>query len=274
MSIRPPRAQFTSQVLYAARMAPTSRLQSSEFKDLITRTRGTGSFENAWAGYRTLILELARQTQGMRLLEIGGGRDPLLSQTDVAELECEYTVNDIDAKELALAPAWVKKLHGDIADPKLFGTMKYAGMYDLVFSHMVFEHVEHPELGYRNIARLLAPGGILINFVPTLYSAPFVLNRLLPERLSARILEFVFPDRNLSEFPKFPAYYRWCTTTKRTRNRLDDVGFRDVEITPFYGHDYYAKIPVLRTLGRRSWPLAERHGWRMLSTYAYIFAEG
>jgi len=255
-------------------MAPNSRLQSREFEDLITCTRGEGSYRNAWDGYRSLILEIARQGERPRLLEIGGGREPLLSQADVAELLCEYTINDIDAGELALAPAWVKRLHGDVADPTLLDPAKHEGQYDLVFSRMVFEHVEHPDQGYRNIARLLAPGGILVNFVPTLYAAPFVLNRFLPERLSARILRRVFPDRNPHEIPKFPAYYRWCTTTKRTQKKLDSAGFRDTKIVPFYGHGYYSKIPILRGLAERFWRVAERHDWRSLSTYGYIIGEG
>jgi len=254
-------------------MASTSRMRSREFQDLVTRTRGAGSYESAGAGYRSLILELARQGERLRLLEVGGGRCPLLSQVEVQELQCEYTVNDIDASELALAPAWVERLRGDIADLALLDPTKHMGPYDLIFSRMVFEHVENPEQGYRNIARLLAPGGILINFVPTLYASPFVLNRLLPERMSARILKLAVPNRN-PDARKFPAYYRWCTTTKRTKRKIDSAGFRETEITPFYGHGYYARIPVLRGLVQRLWPLAERHDWRWLSSFAYIMGEG
>ena len=255
-------------------MTKTSRLQSPEFQQLLRSTRGNGYFENAWVGYRSLILELASQIDNPRLLEIGGGRDPLLSQADVKSLHCNYTVNDIDAGELALAPSWVEGLHGDIADPDLFAPTRHADKYDLVFSQMVFEHVEHPEQGYRNIARLLAPGGILVNFVPTLYAAPFVLNRLLPERLAARILRFFFPRRNSHDVPKFPAYYRWCTTTGKTRRKLTAVGFADCELVPFFGHGYYARIPVARTLLAKFWPIAAKRDWRSLSTYAYVIGEG
>lgn len=279
--LRGPRPRLTaghpgnqaSSALYVVPMASDLRLQSREFQDLIIRTRGAGSSDNAQGGYRSLILELARQTDRPKILEIGGGRGPFLSQEDVERLQCEYTVNDIDASELALAPAWVKRLHGDIADPALLDAAKHSGLYDLAFSQMVFEHVEHPAQGYRNIVQLLAPGGILVNLVPTLYAAPFVINKLLPERLSARVLAWGFPHRNSHESPKFPAFYRWCTTTKRTKKKLDSVGFRDSRIVPFYGHGYYAKIPILGKVAQHFWPVAERHDWRMLSTYAYIICE-
>ena len=258
---------------YAVPMVSTSRLRSGEFQNLIRQTRGTGSFVDCWNGYRPLILMVARQTEQPMLLEIGGGRNPLLSESDVAELHCEYTVNDIDATELALAPIWVKRLHGDIADPNLLNAEQHVGKYNLIFSQMVFEHVEHPEQGYQNIARLLAPGGLVINFVPTLYALPFVINLLLPERLAASILRFLFPRRNPRDVPKFPAFYRWCTTTSGTKKKLDSAGFSQTQIVPFFGHGYYEKIPVIRAVASRLSPIAARHDWRFASTYAYILGE-
>ena len=250
-----------------------SLLTSSGVQELVSRVRGNGNFENAWGGYRELVLELARKSSAPRLLEVGGGRFPMLTQQEIESANIDYTVNDIDSQELAKAPEWVKQLHGDIADPKLLDAAEHAGSYDFIFSQMVFEHVEHPEEGYRNIARLLAPGGIVVNFVPTLYALPFVLNLLLPERLAAAILGFFFPNRNAHEIPKFPAYYRWTTSTTRTQKRLDSVGFRRTQIVPFYGHGYYDKLPGLRSFVSRVARSAARRDIRAVSTYAYILGE-
>ncbi len=109
----------------------------------------------------------------------------------MATLDCRYTVNDIDAGELELAPTWVERMHGDIADPTLLTQGGRREGYDLVMSQMVFEHVRSPEMAYRNIVGLLAPGGILVNFIPTLYALPFLLNRALPDRLSKQLLQSV-----------------------------------------------------------------------------------
>lgn len=233
---------------------------------------GDRHWRRAWHGYRDLVLALARRAEEPTLLEIGGGRSPLLTEEDVAELRCDYTVNDIDAAELARAPTWVRTLHGDIGAPDLVGSDP-APTYDLIFAHLVFEHVAHPENAYRNIAKLLRPGGVFVNLIPTLYAPPFVLNRLLPEKTSARVLRWAMPHRNDSEVPKFPAYYRWCTSTAHTERRLRSVGFSQCLVLPFYGHDYYRRVPGLRGLSRYVSRTAARRDWRPLSTFAYVLCE-
>ena len=47
---------------------------------------------------------------------------------------------------------------------------------------MVFEHVEDGQRAWANLYQLLAPGGVALAFVPTLYSVPFVINWLLPDK--------------------------------------------------------------------------------------------
>src|SRR5579871_6882594 len=111
----------------------------------------------AWANYRATILAFARQAaqrnaRPPRLLEVGGGRDPLFRPEEARALGLDVTVNDIDADELARAQA---------------------GAYDLIFSQMVFEHVAGVEKAWRNVHTLLAEGGVGLAFVPTLYAPPF-----------------------------------------------------------------------------------------------------
>ena len=141
----------------------------------------------------------------------------MLAEEDVRALGATYTVNDIDPDELARAPEWVSRLEGDIADPSLLGG---EDGFDVVFANMVFEHVSDPQEGYRNIVARLSPGGYLVNFVPTMYAPPFVLNKLLPEDLTSRLLLRIQPHRHVGDKPKFPAYYRWCTATSATEARL------------------------------------------------------
>lgn len=254
-------------------MVNSSRLQTPEIQQFLSSARASGTFTHAWESYRDLVWKLASQIENPRLLEVGGGRSPMFTEAEIETLNGTYTVNDIDASELSLAPQWVERLLGDIADPSLSEVTELHGTFDLVFSLMVFEHVERPEQAYKNVAKFLASGGVVVNFIPTLYALPFVVNRLLPERLTAPILRFFFPKRNPDEIPKFPAYYRWCTTTSKTERKLDSVGFRNSTIVPFYGHRYYQRIPGLRSVARRFWPVAFRRNWRSASTFAYILAE-
>src|ERR1700692_234259 len=67
----------------------------------------------AWDNYIPTVLGMAqacrqsgRHADGLvRMLEIGGGRGPLLSPAEAAAAGIALTVNDIDAHELSLAPA-------------------------------------------------------------------------------------------------------------------------------------------------------------------------
>lgn len=248
-----------------------SPLLSQQVVRILDDARLSGDFVVGWQGYRPLVEALAGAIESPMLLEVGGGRTPLMTQELISSLGARYVVNDIDADELAQAPLWVDTLHGDICDPLLV-TPENEGTYELIFSLMVFEHVKDPAQAYRNIARLLSPGGVVLNFVPTLFALPFVINRMLPDGITSRVLRIAFPRRNQHAIPKFPAYYAWCRAMRGTAKRVEECGFAESVVVPFYGHRYYSRIPVLKTFERWFARLAERRGWRAAASYAYIIA--
>src|SRR5690606_29100848 len=112
-----------------------------------------------------------------------------------------YTVNDIAQSELDLAPSYVEKACFDIAAEDVPQNRQY----DLMFSKLVFEHIKDAKRAWNNTRALLKQGGIALHFCPVLCCPPFIINWLLPERLSRHILRFFFPARNEGEHPKFPA---------------------------------------------------------------------
>ena len=58
---------------------------------------------------------------------------------------------------------------------------------------------------------MLAPGGVALAFVPTLYAPAFALNHAIPESVSSAIVRRLFPDRHEEgDNPKFPAFYDLC----------------------------------------------------------------
>ena len=218
-----------------------------------------------WAGdnYKSTVLRLCDMQHCRQLLEIGGGRRPLFEPAEL-RAEIHYTVNDISQRELDLGPDWVHKTCFDISADKVPDAT-----YDLIFSKMVLEHVKNGRRVYENIFKLLADGGICINFHPTLYSLPFLINYVLPDAASGRLLSIFSPPRNETENPKFPAYYSWCLATERHRRMLLEVGYGDALIWPFYGHSYFRKIPVVRTIDDAIQQFAQRRDIRILSSYAY-----
>jgi SAM-dependent methyltransferase len=226
----------------------------------------------AWANYKRVVRDLAAHFVAHKLVEIGGGRDPLFDRTEIDALGAEMTVNDISAIELAALPGGYRTACFDVAGD-ISGVAHLRNSFDFAFSRMVFEHVADGQRAWANLYELLAPGGVGLAFVPTLYSVPFVLNRLLPDKLAASIVKLIFHHRTDNEDPIFPARYSWCVANPaRLRPMLTEIGYRDVIVEPFYGHGYYRYFPVIRDLHRRFTGAARRGDWRTLASFAFIAA--
>ena len=193
--------------------------------------------------YHRLVLELIRKFKLRRVCDVGGGAHPTLSLEEVRTLDLEYTLLDISAEELAKAPQGYVKLQADITEQ----IERVPRGFDLVVSAMLAEHVRDGETFHRNVHDILRPGGIACHFFPTLYALPLLLNSLIPERLSSRLLHWFNPVD--AWHLKFPAYYHWCRgPSKRQIRRLERLGYTVLSYHGFFGHDYYLRVPVLKTL--------------------------
>lgn len=227
----------------------------------------------AWRNYMETVRSLIGGFHAPSVIEIGGGRFPSLTLPEVEELGVTYSSNDISERELSLAPDWVRKAHFDVqtADPDAIAP--HRGRYDFAFSKMVMEHVPNYRRAYRNIHEILREGGISIAFHPVLFSAPFVLNRLMPEAASARLLKALFPNRTDSGIPKFPAVYSGCRISGGVRRSLREIGFRNVWQIPFYGHNYYAKFPGIRQVHAQATRAFAALQVTPLATFAYTIVQ-
>jgi len=223
----------------------------------------------AWENFLPSVRNLIVASGARQVIEIGGGRSPSFSQNDLQALGIEYTSNDISARELDKAPAWVGKAHFDIAaaDPAMIAP--FEGTFDVAFSKMVMEHVGNFHDAYRNIHRILTPGGLAIAFHPVLYAVPFVINRMIPETVSQPLLAKLFPDRTDEGTPKFPAWYSGCFVSQRVRDSLRAIGFADVWQAPFYGHRYYRKIPIVRDIHKLVTRQLSARNVATLASFAY-----
>ena len=229
----------------------------------------------AWANYKSTIFAFAAQSlahsqrRPVRVLEIGGGRDPLFTALEVTAANIDFTVNDIDAGELELAPMWCRKAHFDIAGDLASAKAKL-GHYDLIVSQMVFEHIRDVPKAWANCHALLAPGGVALAFFPTLFAPPYVMNYFMPEFVSAAALRWFFPQRHAGIQPKFPAFYDHCRgSQKKLAPLFEKIGFASSLVVPFWSHGYFRKLPVLREIDAWVQAMARRHDWRWITTYAY-----
>ncbi len=226
----------------------------------------------AWANYERVVRHLAEVSGAKKLIEIGGGRDPLFGRTALTELGAELTVNDISPTELAALPKGYRTACFDIAGDLTPEEIARGG-YDLAFSRMVFEHVADGQRAWENLFRLLAPGGIGLAFVPTLYAFPFVVNWLLPDDFAVRIVKLLYKNRTDNEDPVFPARYSWTVASEsRLAPMLSNIGYRDAMVVPFYGHGYYRPFPLVRDLHAKFTEIARVRDWRFFASYAYIAA--
>jgi SAM-dependent methyltransferase len=254
--------------IHRARLPATDRSKPSTLVNALAALGVENSDEWGWDNYTRVIRHLAKSFCARRMLEIGAGRCPLFGIDELRSIDAELTVNDISVDELAHLPPGYRQACFDIAgdvDETQIGTI------DLAFSRMVFEHVEDAHKAWSNVHAMLAPGGVALAFVPTLFALPFVTNFLLPDHLGERIAHLLDHARTDEEQPVFPARYNWCFTLDAPmRRRLAGIGFAEVVIVPFYGHRYYQRFPVIRDLHRGFTALARTLDLRLLSTYAYI----
>jgi len=77
--------------------------------------------------------------------------------------------------------------------------------FDLVTSDMVLEHVEHPDAVFREVARLLKPGGRFVFHTVSVYAYATLVGRVVPDALHGPLIRLV-DDRD--EADVFPAFYR------------------------------------------------------------------
>ena len=216
----------------------------------------------AWAHLKDTLTSLI-ETYGLRrVLEIGGGRSPHFSPAEAGALGIDYAINDISEAELALSASDFPPDHRIQFD--VSGDVPVTEAFDLVFSLQVLEHVHDTMRAHRNTLALLRPGGVGFHFYPTLYCPPFVANRLLPERLSALVL-----SRLGATHKKFPAHYDHCLSTRSLETKIRSLGFSEVVLVPFWGHNYFNGIPGLRELDRWLAARARARDYRRYSCYCY-----
>jgi SAM-dependent methyltransferase len=159
------------------------------------------SFATAFGGFTDFCRELIADGGHRRVCEIGGGRRPLLAQSDAAELGIDYAILDISASELDLAEWPDERIVANVAAPN--ATIP---PFDFVFSRMLAEHVPDGRQMHQNLFDCVTPGGRALHFFPTLYSPAFVANRILPTGLSGQLQKRFAPRSH----PKFPALYSMC----------------------------------------------------------------
>ena len=225
-----------------------------------------GTYEEAWNGFATFLTDLIGKYHIRNICDIGGGANPVLGTDYIKEKNIDYYLLDISENELNKAPENYNKILADIASPHFNLKTKF----DLIFTKMLAEHITDPKQFHKNVLNSLNTNGIALHYFPTLYTVPFFVNYVMPERL-ADILLHMFESRDRFQHAKFPAYYRWCRgPTNKQIQRFISLGYDVVEYRGFFGHPYYSKIKVLDKLNSNKTNFHLKHPNPVFTSYAYV----
>jgi len=118
--------------------------------------------------------------------------------------------------------------------------------FDLVISRSVIEHLDDPSKVFREIYRVLKPGGKVVIATPNKYDYVSVIAALTPHRFHQVLVSKIF---QISEHDIFPTLYR-ANTPASMRRALHSAGFVERELETVNHYPAYLMFsPVLFRLG-------------------------
>lgn len=171
--------------------------------------------------------------RNLKIYDIGGGSQPLVSIKTKNEWGLSVVGLDIDSHEL------------ESAEPGIYDELvvadlsNYCGMSDadLVICQTTLEHVSNNTGAFQGIASMLKPGAYGLLFTPSRHAWFARLNLALPEALKCKLLFSLFPEKAKGH-DGFPAYYDRCSP-KEFRQLAAENNLTVVELKPYYISSYF-----------------------------------
>jgi len=168
-------------------------------------------FENSHVTY-TRVLEQTVRSQ-TRWLDLGCGHSlvPDWLPNPPAGLEQRAVGIDADLQALKAHRGLRHKVGGNAHRLPFRDSV-----FDVITANMVVEHITEPHILFRELRRVLRPGGRLLIHTPNAGGYTTRLARIVPERIKARIAKVV-QQRQVEDV--YPAYYR-----ANSEQALQDAG--------------------------------------------------
>ena len=182
------------------------------------------------------VADFLNSHDGVTLVDIGAGRHCDYSNRLVRRPRRVVGI-DISGDELALNPFLDERIEADACAP----IPHLSGQADILVSKATQEHLRDNAAFLHNAAKILGPGGTLVLVFTNRY-APFAfINRLLPEKVSAFLLDKLAPTwRGQVGFKTF--YDR--TNYSAFRQLLVQAGYTDIHIQTGYFSSAYFRFFV------------------------------
>ena len=223
------------------------------------------SYKNAWSDFYQILDSLLRSQEISAVLEIGGGARPFLTEEQVNQYGIRYVVIDSSFDEL-------EKSKAAYFDPRVvdLSNETIEEKYDLIFSKMLLEHMEHPDEFHHNILKAMHHQSIVVHFYACRYSLHAIINKMLPSSWTDFIV-YKLQGRNPEKQGKFKAYYKKCLgPTKKERRYFENLGYQISTFNGYLGHDYLKRIYILSIIERIYSNLLVRIGSSSLCSNAII----
>jgi len=113
--------------------------------------------------------------------------------------------------------------------------------FDVVTSNMVLEHLKEPIIQFREIYRILKPGGEFIFHTPNAYGYTTLIGQIVPDILKNKLVYFL---QMRKEEDIFPTYYR-INSVKNIKTVSQQCGFRIKRIKLIASTPQFSMLPIL-----------------------------
>lgn len=219
-----------------------------------------------WDKTEKFVRDLILKYNLKSILEVGAGANPTISPEFINQHQLNYVVNDVDKDELKKSNDYYSTSVVDLSSSNFSLSQKF----DLVFSRMVGEHITNAKTFHKNIFSILNNNGLSFHCFSTLYSFPFLVNKIIPTGLSEFILDKISP-RDKHFHGKFKAHYDWSRgPSKKMILQFENIGFEVIEYVGYFGHNYYKKFPVLNELEHIKSKILLKFPVPILTSYAHL----
>lgn len=175
--------------------------------------------------------------------DIGGGKRPHIFLPLKESKQLEVVGIDIDADELAAAPAG----HYDRSFVADITQAEGAGDGDVIICRSTLEHVHDVPAAMRQLGTFLKSGGLIIIYAPCRNAIFAKLNLLLPENTKNKLLRFLYGQQ--ADVMGFKAYYDHCTLSDLTKLATQN-GYQVVESRSYWMSNYFSYLTPLHIIWR------------------------
>ncbi|MCB9438599.1 MAG: methyltransferase domain-containing protein [Anaerolineales bacterium] len=192
--------------------------------------RAYPDFRNAGQRYHDHIAAIIQPTS--RVLDVGCGRMSLAAE---ALQQAQHLIGiDLVHEDLQHNPL----VHG--AAVATANHLPFTnGSFDVVVSQWVVEHFEQPRDAFREMSRVLRPGGHLVFLTTNANNYIPLVSRLVPDRLQKTLIQRLL---RRPRHESFPTFYR--ANTRRAVQRLASESGLQIKEVDYIANPFYLAFNV------------------------------